>query len=380
MERYDYIICGAGCAGLSLAYRLCDESFIDKKILILEKSPKNKDDRTWSFWIDKSHLFDSIVHKRWSHINFYGDTIQEKRPIEPYTYQTIKGIDFYNYTLRAIDKTKHIDIRYEAVTAIKEHIDEVQIETDSNIFIADKDFNSIVPYYPEQKRLFVWQHYKGWIIEGPEGTFDPDTATFMDFRIAQEGETRFVYVLPYSNSTALVEATIFSKLIWEPTEYDELLKNYIDAYLHIKEYKVLEEEVGAIPMTTARFNQAESNHVIPIGTLNDTVKPSSGYAFWRIQEESEEIVAGIRKDQITRPKKNPKFIAYDKTLLDVVINQKQTAKKVFSLMFKHSTPQEVFKFLNEKTNVLEEGNIFRHLPIWSFLTSFVNTNVLRRTK
>jgi hypothetical protein len=44
--------------------------------------------------------------------------------------------------------------------------------------------------------------------------FDPGVATFMDFRVPQEGGTCFVYVLPTDPRRALVEYTVFSPEVW----------------------------------------------------------------------------------------------------------------------------------------------------------------------
>ena len=48
---YDYVIIGAGAAGLHIALAMCDESwFADKKILILDRDNKNNNDKTWCYW------------------------------------------------------------------------------------------------------------------------------------------------------------------------------------------------------------------------------------------------------------------------------------------------------------------------------------------
>jgi lycopene beta-cyclase len=50
-QIYDYIIVGAGAAGLMLANAMAlDPFFSDKRILILDKDPKEANDRTWCFW------------------------------------------------------------------------------------------------------------------------------------------------------------------------------------------------------------------------------------------------------------------------------------------------------------------------------------------
>lgn len=53
-EKYDYIICGAGASGLLLSNSMINDDFFnDKKILIIEKDKKNKNDRTFGFWENK---------------------------------------------------------------------------------------------------------------------------------------------------------------------------------------------------------------------------------------------------------------------------------------------------------------------------------------
>ncbi len=381
MKQYDYIICGAGCAGLSLAYRLCDPKFQQKRILVLDKEPKTSNDRTWSFWIDKPHLFDNIVTKKWTHINFYGNKDLERLDISPYTYQTIQGIDFYNFTLQKISECDHIDIKYESVERITQlEKNQVKVSNSHEEYIGTMVFSSIVSHYPTEDLHFVWQHFKGWIIETDTNQFDIDTATFMDFRIAQEGETRFVYVLPFAGNRALIEATIFSKNKWNSKEYDPIIINYIDSYLNLDNYEIIEEEEGAIPMTTSRFYDIKSNSIIPIGTLSDSVKPSSGYAFIRIQEEVDQIIEQLTYKRAVDTSRKSRFILYDRTLLDVIIRNKRSAKHIFSLMFQKNTSQQIFAFLNEKTSLFQEINIFRTLPFWPFLTSFFNSNVLNKTK
>ena len=49
MKQFDYIIAGAGAAGLTLAYLLMEYEDREKSILIIDKDSKSTNDRTWSF-------------------------------------------------------------------------------------------------------------------------------------------------------------------------------------------------------------------------------------------------------------------------------------------------------------------------------------------
>ena len=69
--KYDYIIAGAGCAGLSLLYRMLqDPNLNQKKILVLDKAPKNNNDRTWCFWEKDDGIFEEIVIHEWKSLEF----------------------------------------------------------------------------------------------------------------------------------------------------------------------------------------------------------------------------------------------------------------------------------------------------------------------
>jgi lycopene beta-cyclase len=95
---YDYIITGAGCAGLSLLLQILQHKKLhDKSILIVDKSPKVTNDRTWCFWEKEPGLFESIVHHRWTKLNFFSPTVKRTLNISPYEYKMIRGIDFFRY-------------------------------------------------------------------------------------------------------------------------------------------------------------------------------------------------------------------------------------------------------------------------------------------
>jgi len=58
---YDFIIAGGGLAGLSLAWYLVHSRLRDSRILLLDKEPKQKNDRTWCYWSNRPGEFDSLA-------------------------------------------------------------------------------------------------------------------------------------------------------------------------------------------------------------------------------------------------------------------------------------------------------------------------------
>ena len=99
-SHFDYIIVGAGAAGLMLAdAMISDDFFSGKSILILDKDAKKTNDRTWCFWEKGDGEFDDIVHKTWNNIYFGGKQFSKRFDINPYTYKMVRGIDFFNMVL-----------------------------------------------------------------------------------------------------------------------------------------------------------------------------------------------------------------------------------------------------------------------------------------
>lgn len=93
-NHYDYIIAGGGMAGLSLAYYLTKSEFLqDKSILIIDKEPKTKNDRTWCFWENETNEFEEIIYRKWNKVNVKGIDFDEILPTENYHYKMLRGKD-----------------------------------------------------------------------------------------------------------------------------------------------------------------------------------------------------------------------------------------------------------------------------------------------
>ena len=88
--HYDYIILGGGLSGLTLAYRMAQDSFFDtKSILIIDQSAKEENDRTWCFWESQPDIFEDTVSHRWPIIGFKSPVFSDEIAIQPYTLSLI---------------------------------------------------------------------------------------------------------------------------------------------------------------------------------------------------------------------------------------------------------------------------------------------------
>ncbi len=370
---YDHIIAGTGLAGLTLAYKLSQKKeYQDKKLLLIDKESKTKNDRTWCFWEAGKNDFESIVYHQWPQLRFASTQLNKELDIAPYHYKMVRGIDFYKYVLEAINVAQNITVVQDSITQLEEQDDTVVVHTSANTYRGQQVFKSYPDRLAHTQDQFVWQHFKGWKIKTQTDQFDPKEATLMDFRVTQGNDTIFFYVLPTSEQEALIEVTFFSKDILESEAYDPYLKAYIKDTLGIADYKVEEEELGAIPMTTYNFQQSRSTRIIPIGTNGGSVKASSGYAFTRIQRDIEALIPFILKNQLdeyTFPRN--RYVLYDKIFLNAILTGKASGAEVFTRLFKKLKPQNIFKFLDEEGSFLTDLKVFTAPPTLPFLKAFV---------
>lgn len=373
MKHYDYIICGAGCAGLTFLYKLLAQPHLcNKQILVIDSPSSNVNDKTWCFWESTSSSFEKIINHQWNNLQFISPTFSATLNILPYIYKQIKSIDFCNSILLFAKPFTNVQFSCENIISMQNSTTGVEVTTTQNTYTATYAFNSTfinIDFAKLQSSNFLWQHFKGIEIETNENIFDCHKATFMDFSISQHNGTAFMYVLPTAANRALIEYTLFSKTILHEKEYDSELNNYISQKLKIESYKILHTELGKIPMTDYKF-KLHNNNIINIGTVGGCVKGSTGFAFKNIQQQIDniiELLANSKTPHLKHSFTNKKFLFYDSVLLEVLIQNRISAAKIFSAIFQKNKPQLVLKFLDNKTNIFEDIKIMSSVPIKIFL-------------
>jgi lycopene beta-cyclase len=371
--HYDYIISGAGCAGLSLLMRMISSGkFEGKKILVADRDFKARNDRTWCFWEKEEGLFESIVYREWSDLYFFGESYDSLLNIEPYRYKMIRGRDFYEHCFEVIRKNSDIELKEGNVEGFQTTKRGAIVTIDGVHYEGDYIFNSILFGDVSQLKhgsqyYFLKQHFKGWVIRTERPVFEAAKATLMDFRPSQAHGATFAYVLPFSETHALVEYTLFTRDLLKSEEYDEALKKYIADNVTTESYTIEESEFGVIPMTNFPFRPYDGN-VVNIGTAGGQTKPSSGYTFRFIQKYTKNLVdALVATGQPFITTDNPgRFSFYDSTLLQVLDRKKIEGKRLFTDLFRHGDVQTVLKFLDNETTFREDINIMRRLPKGKF--------------
>ena len=407
MPDYDFILSGGGLAGLSLAYHLINSPLRDRSILIIDKDVKQQNDRTWCFWEEQPTLFDEIAYRVWQRLRFTSDDFTREFDLAPYRYQMIRGIDFYDFTRAKLAPCSNVTFVRGNIDRVEDGPDRATVTVDGQTFSGSWVFDSTLPAslrggpWPtkqspissdeiaSQKTLAMTndghyhhlnQHFRGWEIETDRPFFNPQLPTLFDFRTRQAGHMRFVYTLPFAENRALIEYTLFSSHLLTSEEYDTGLKTYIEEVLGIRQYHIHHVEAGIIPMTDHPFPRRLGGRVMSIGTKGGRVKPSTGYAFLRIQRDSAAIVHSlIEHDQpFHLPARRGRFGLHDATLLNIMTHHPDDLKPIFTIMFQRNPIQRIFHFLDETATLSEEVRFIASLPPWRFLQALFRLKVLRR--
>lgn len=383
---YDFIIAGSGAAGLGLAYEMAMSPLRGLPILVVDRDTKERNDRTWSFWSDRPTRFDHLVYHSWEQIEVVSEHYQEIFDIRPYQYRMIRGIDFYQGMREALSEVPGIRFMQARVSEVGDTKD----KTGARVIINDEPygarfaFDSIFKtsdYYSGPKGShYLKQHFKGWEIETPGDCFDPLTVTMFDFRTPQKGSMRFFYILPFTRRRALVEYTIFSADPLKPHEYDRAIAEYLENVRHIGRYRTDSVETGVIPMTDRPFPRQLGRRVMAIGTKGGLVKPSSGYAFLRIQKDAAAIVESLTSfgHPFQVPASPWRYRLYDTIMLQVMYRQGGLMKDIFTRLFQRNAIQEIFRFLDEVASPEDNLRLLASLPTGPFLKALFRVKLLRK--
>ncbi len=374
---YDYIICGGGISGLLLSIKLSQDPCQSKKSILLIDPvfPKTENDRTLCFWDNKNTIWDEIIKSKWDNVFFNSDNFNKTLDLGSLNYKMLSSSEFYNYSNSLIKNNNNIDVLNSNVLSYKDNKTYCNVKTSKKSFICSKVFNSIMDWEEVKtntKYPLLIQHFEGWVIKTENDSFDPKKATFMDFSIKQNQLTQFMYILPFSKTEALVEYTLFSKDLLESHKYENAIKKYLNSS-NINKYKIISKESGKIPMTCFPFFKKNSKNILNIGSAGGWSKPSTGYTFKNIDKHTTRIVEFLKRDvSFKKFMSKDRFWFYDLIFLDVLFYKNHLGKKLFTDMFRKNNSKTIFKFLDNKSNFIEEFKIMLSFPKSIFLTAVLN--------
>jgi len=371
MKKYDIVIIGAGCSGLSLAYRLLNTNI---NICILESGNiENRIRKTWSYWNVYDHPFNNLEKNSLRYMNCFNDSKSIKLNCDTYNYKSIDSKLFDKYIFDEIYKSKNVDIIFDSpISDLASEDGYVQMKSNGNIFMAKEVYDS----RPDNINASMYQVFLGYYIN-PLLSKDDVIPKLMDF--TQESEFSFYYVIPFMDNSCLVEYTFFTSTIHE----QDILKNNLDLYIKntIGEYNLIRSEYGVIPMSSKLPDPDLLKNVHKIGIRSGSTRASTGYTFLNIQKQSDFIakkIKGISAQDPLLTLKSKTLRKMDGILLSIIQNEPVKAKNIIFKMFTSNNHQTIIRFLSDIPSIFDILRIIINMPKIIFIKYAIKSIINRK--
>jgi len=373
-KHYDLIILGGGCAGLSLALRLAELGKQSPKTLIIEKRPAYSNDRTWCFWDEGNPALKDWADHIWSSFKVqFGDNQLVKNcrqnPYVMISAQTFYARAIQNITANSQSFTFNNDESVLAV--IKQASQTWRITTNMGVYTA----NHIVDTRPASQinddMSLLWQSFIGFEIEVSPDLFDAQQFTLMDIDKNFKNGLGFTYVLPVTPNRALIEYTVFCEQAMSASSLQTYLEVALSKYTKHAEYKVLRKECGQLPMGNKTVKKSDDPSYIFAGLYAGAARPSSGYAFQRIQSWANVCAHSWAEHQsfIPAPKDAALTAIVDDIFLHVLKSNPAVAATLFFSFFSKAKLISTIRFLSDHATITDLGSIILSMPTVLFLKS-----------
>ncbi len=375
MEKFDYIIVGAGCSGLSLAYEMNVKNlFNDKTCAIIDKRKEFNRDKIWSYWNIYEHSFYDCLINKWDKFCVKKNQNEIILDCENFQYQSIDSQKFYKKILDNLNSNKNIKlILNKSVDKIYENKDEAIVHCSDEIFRTDIIFNSSLDN-KTTKESELFQHFYGCEVVFDENVNLPEYPIIMDFNCNQDSWVHFFYTLPMGKNKIFIENTwISNEKSFAFERYIAEINYYIQNNLNYKKkYKTNYSEIGSIPMFHFK-NNMKYKKIINIGTASNLTRKSTGYTFLNIQKSVKQIVINISKKQnIKESSVSLKYNYLDNIFIKVLLEKKGSMYEVFFDLFKKNKTKDIVKFLSNTSNWFEDLRIILSMPKLIFIKKLLN--------
>ena len=369
----DVLILGAGMSGLALASQIASynnkKTNCQKSTIIIEPRTNYEEDRTWCYWKKSNSFFDSAITHKWHKwkICSQGKTYISKYSNIPYV--RVNSRIYYKLAQKFLEKSNGIRlINGVSAKEVLPFTDKVKVKCD------DISINSKYVYDTRPKDIpddTLLQHFGGLEIKTTSDTFDTEVVTLMDFKITKGDDIHFFYILPFSTKHALVETTHFSKNHLSKDAYKIEIERYLRNSLHLKNWQIVREEYGVIPMykNPPTLKYRKFNNIIPLGLHANTTRPSTGYCYPHAQKQALDYSKSLSIGNPTLKKVDRNvFVRWlDMIFISFLENHPQKADAMFMNLFRKTSSEALINFLSDDAKFCDYMNVIMAMPKKTFI-------------
>jgi lycopene beta-cyclase len=376
-EHADVVILGGGCAGLSLAAQLAQPGGAALRTVILEPRGHYSNDRTWSAWRGKPHLFSSCASASWAGWRVAAGGRAVIRGHAQRCYETIPASAFHAEAQRRIAAAPQISLRL-GVFALRTGADNdgAWVDTPQRRLRARIVVDTRPPKPVAGAGLL--QTFTGLEIETERPCFDPAVADLMLFDAPSRQHISFMYGLPLSATRALLELTRFSAHAMAPPSEAEVLARLAGTQMAAGgKYKICRFETGTLAMRPGLPPPLQHRRLLRLGTLAGAARPATGYAFVSIQQQAEALAAKLRQGTDAalgwQPAPLPAWMRFmDRLFLRVLRHHPARGPELLLSLFEHCPPSALIRFLSGDASLADAAAVAIALPPAPFLAALLS--------
>lgn len=371
---HDIAFAGTGLAALSLAVRLAALTHPPRMVLVDPRREPVRD-RTWCHWQLHETPFDSAITHRWHHWTVRNSTAGTTSPAAARTpYVRIPADQLHHLAMEKLGACPGVEfIHGTSVTSIENHPEHAVLQlSDGRRLASDWVFDSRPPEHDQAP----WhQIFRGLELHSPAARLDTGTVTLMDFQSAGPAGVRFFYVLPLDAHTALVEDTWLVPSGQSPDFSDAEILAYAATHLGSAAWQIRHREEGRLPMGLSPSTPSAAglkNRVILWGTPAGAIRPSSGYAFSRIQRASTRMAQAWRDDGRPAAQSahhSPLLAWMDRVFLRAMTRRPERVPEYFTRLFNRVPPDALVRFLESEPRPADILQVMSVLPPAPFLAA-----------
>jgi lycopene beta-cyclase len=215
----------------------------------------------------------------------------------------------------------------------------------------------------------LWQSFFGQVLRVDQDQFDPSCVELMQFDQDTEYGVSFTYLLPLDARCALIETTVFYKQPVNEAALRAQLARKIRTLLDDKGFTVLRHEYGVLPMGVVQKPKTSRPGLVQAGLTAGAARPSSGYAFQRIQRWSEVCAEALLAGKPAVAHNDDSWLArnMDSLFLRVLRESPEQGPAIFMSMFKAMDIARIVRFMNDRANFLDRLALIKSMPLAVFL-------------
>ena len=166
----------------------------------------------------------------------------------------------------------------------------------------------------------------------------------------------------------MIEATCLDQPGLAPFDLEQELLRWIGEKCGEDAYEVLFTEHGSLPMTVRNNVPDPAHNGYSLGIRGGRIKPSSGYAFLRIQRQSRQLAQALVQGAPLPQRSEPRSYRWlDTVFLEALSQHPESVPEYFLKLFERTPPDVLVRFLSECGSVPESLRTALALPSLPFL-------------